>query len=128
MQKFTTVSNGHTLEIHIDEDALYEKLNEGIKEMEDLKKEIEAAGGEEAYAKLNNEDEDTYSNEYMHEYKYDYAMQRVHSDVNDFCTPDEIIADYNSFKEAIAKIIADNGSTLWDMVQFKKNGTPEPGQ
>lgn len=107
MQKFTQESNGRILEIHIDENVLYAKLNEDIKEMEDLKVEVAAADGEETYA----------------DYKYEYAMQKVGGDVNEFCTPDEIIADRNEFKESIAKIIADNGSTLWDMVQLKKNGT-----
>ena len=125
MQKFTQTSNGHILEIHIDENALYKKLDEDIKEMEDLKAEVAAAGGEEAYANEHNEDPDEYDAEsrFMAEYKYDYAMQKVGGDVNEFCTPDEIIADRNEFKESIAKIIADNGSTLWGMVQLKKNGT-----
>jgi TusA-related sulfurtransferase len=125
MQKFTQTSNGRILEIHVNESALYAQLDEDIKEMEDLKTEVAAAGGEEAYAHEHNEDEEEYldEHEYYADYKYEYAMQKVGGDINEFCTPDEIIADRNSFKESIQKIIADNGSTLWEMVQLKKNGT-----
>ena len=114
MQKFTQVSNGRTLEIHVDENALYVELDKDIKAMEDLKAEI-AEKGEDAVV---NECYDS-----LEEFRYDHDLQKVYGDVNDFCTPDEIIADRNDFKETIAKIIADNGSTLWDMVQLKKNGT-----
>lgn len=123
MHKFTQISNGHTLEIHIDENILNARIDSDIQEMEQLKADILAAGGEEAYAAANNEDPDEYIEEYLAEYKYEYAMQRVHGDINEFCTPDEIITDRNNFKEAIEKIIADGGSTLWGMVQLKKNGT-----
>jgi TusA-related sulfurtransferase len=123
MQKFTQVSNGHTLEIHVDEKKLYARIDEDIQEMQKLKADIAAAGGEEAYALEHNDDPDLYVEEYLAEFKYEYAMQRVHGDINEFCTPDEIITDRNNFKEAIEKIIADGGSTLWGMVQLKKNGT-----
>ena len=123
MQKFTQVSNGHTLEIHIDENKLFAQLDKDIKEMEQLKADILEAGGEEAYAAEHNEDPEEYIEEYLAEYKYEYAMQKVYGEMDEFCTPDEIIADRNDFKESIKKIIADNGSTLWGMVQLKKNGT-----
>ena len=102
-----------------------QKFIQDIKEMEDLKEEIAKAGGEKAYASEHNEDPQEYDEEsrFMTEYKYEYDMQRVHGDIDEFCTPDEIITDRNNFKESIQKIIADNGSTLWGMVQLKKNGT-----
>lgn len=115
MQKFTQTSNGHILEIHIDEDALYAKLDEDIKKMKDLKAEISEKGEDVVAAECYDS---------LREFRHDYDMQKVYGDPeNDFCTPDEIIADRNEFKESIAKIIADNGSTLWGMVQLKKNGT-----
>jgi hypothetical protein len=125
MQKFTQTSNGRILEIHVDENKLFAQLDEDIKEMEQLKADIAAAGGEETYAHEHNDDEEEYSDEhkYYADFKYEYAMQKVHGDIDEFCTPDEIIMDRNNFKEAIEKIIADNGSTLWGMVQLKKNGT-----
>ena len=61
MQKFTQESNGRILEIHIDENALYAKLDEDVKKMEDLKTEVADAGGEEAY--------EDYKYEY-HQYEY----------------------------------------------------------
>ena len=125
MQEFTNTSNGHVLTIKLDSSSLIAELDEDIKRMEDLKKEI-AEKGEEIVAVEKGDDPDEYMGgyEYMADYRYDYDMQEVYGDYErDFCTPDEIITDRNNFKETIKKIIADNGSTLWGIVQLKKDGT-----
>lgn len=115
MQKYTKVSNGHTLTIEINKEGLFAELDEDIKKMEDLKTEI-AKKGEDAVAA------ECYDS--VEEFRYDYDMQKVYGEPeSDFCTPDEIINDRNDFKETIKKLIVDNGETLWKMVQLKKNGT-----
>ena len=115
MQKYTKISNGHTLTIEIDETSLFTELDKDIKEMEDIQKEIAEKGEDAVVAECYDS---------LEEFRYDHDMQRVHGDhERDFCTPDEIIDDRNDFKETIQKLIADEGTTLWPMIKLKKNGT-----
>lgn len=125
MKKFTKESNGHTLTIEIDEVSLLAEINEDIKRMEDLKKEI-AEKGEEVVAVEKCEDPNEYIEgyEYQADYRYEYDMQKVYGDYErDFCTPDEIIADREDFKKDINRLAAGDGTELWILAQFKKNGT-----
>ena len=117
MKKFQKISNGHTLNIIINEDELFQSLDEDIKKYEDLKKKYAKYERERAEAEENN-DEDYY------DYRYEYDMQSVYGDPeSDFCTPDEIISDLNGFKNDIKRIIEGDGEELWKIVSLKKNGT-----
>ena len=117
MKKFQKISNGHTLNIIINEDELFQSLDEDIKKYEDLKKKYAKYEKERAEAEENN-DEDYY------DYRYEYDMQSVYGDPeSDFCTPDEIISDLNGFKNDIKRIIEGDGEELWKIVSLKKNGT-----
>ena len=117
MKKFQKISNGHTLNIIINEDELFQSLDEDIKKYEDLKQECAKYEKERAEAEENN-DEDYY------DYRYEYDMQSVYGDPeSDFCTPDEIISDLNGFKNDIKRIIEGDGEELWKIVSLKKNGT-----
>ena len=107
MHVFTRESNGYTLTIEIDDEKLKQELDLDIAEMEQIKDE-------------HGSDIDLINEEV----KWEYSMCEVDGDCeHDFCSPDEIIADRNNFIETIKKLIADNGSELWDMIQLKKNGT-----
>lgn len=104
MQQFTKESNGYTLVIEIDKDELIRKLELDIAEMEQIKQEH----GE-------NIDE---------EIKWEYDMCQVYGDCeDDFCTPDEIIANRNEFIAIVERLANSDGAELWNMVQLKKNGT-----
>lgn len=125
MKKFTKTSNGHTLTIEIDEESLLAEIDEDIKRMENLKKEI-AEKGEDVVASEQGDDPNEYMGgcEYMADYRYEYDMQKVYGDYErDFCTPDEIIADREDFKKDINRLAASDGTELWILAQFKKNGT-----
>lgn len=117
MKQFQKISNGHTLNIIINEDELFQSLDEDIKKYEDLKQECAKYEKERAEAEENN-DEDYY------DYRYEYDMQSVYGDPeSDFCTPDEIISDLNGFKNDIKRIVEGDGEELWRIVSLKKNGT-----
>ena len=117
MKKFQKNSNGHTLNIIINEDELFQSLDEDIKKYEDLKKKYAKYEKERVEAKENND-------EYYNDYRWEYDMQSVYGDPeSDFCTPDEIIEDLNGFKDDIKRIIEGNGDELWKIVSLKKNGT-----
>ena len=117
MKQFQKISNGHTLNIIINEDELFQSLDEDIKKYEDLKKKYVKYEKERAEEEENN-DEDYY------DYRYEYDMQSVYGDPeSDFCTPDEIISDLNGFKNDIKRIIEGDGEELWKIVSLKKNGT-----
>ena len=117
MKKFQKISNGHTLNIIINEDDLFQSLDEDIKKYEDLKQKCAEYEKKRVEAKENND-------EYYYDYRYEYDMQSVYGDPeSDFCTPDEIISDLNGFKNDIKRIIEGDGEELWKMVSLKKNGT-----
>lgn len=119
MKSFTKVSNGHTLEIQVNDEKLLKQVNEDIKEMEDLKLKIAEYEKERIEAKEN--DDECYD-----DWRYDYDMQSVYGDPedeNDYLTPDEIIADREEFKKIINRFVSGDGSELWKLAQFKKNGT-----
>ena len=117
MKTFQKNSNGHILNITINEEELFQSLDEDIKKYEDLKQKCAKYEKERAEAEENN-DEDYY------DYRYEYDMQSVYGDPeSDFCTPDEIISDLNGFKNDIKRIIEGDGEELWKIVSLKKNGT-----
>ena len=117
MKKFQKNSNGHTLNIIINEDELFQSLDEDIKKYEDLKQKCAEYEKERVEAKENND-------EYYNDYRWEYDMQSVYGDPeSDFCTPDEIISDLNGFKNDIKRIIEGDGEELWKIVSLKKNGT-----
>ena len=117
MKQFQKISNGHTLNIIINEDELFQSLDEDIKKYEDLKKKCAEYEKERVEAKENND-------EYYDDYRWEYDMQSVYGDPeSDFCTPDEIISDLNGFKNDIKRIIEGDGEELWKIVSLKKNGT-----
>lgn len=125
MAKFTKISNGYTLEIEINEARLLTEIDEYINEMQELKKEI-TDKGEDTVVAEHGDDPDAYSkgSEYMADYRYEYGMQKVYGDPeSDFCTPDEIIADLNSFKDDIKRLAEGDGEELWRIATLKKNGT-----
>ena len=117
MKTFQKISNGHTLNIIINEDELFQSLDEDIKKYEDLKQKCAEYEKERVEAKENND-------EYYDDYRWEYDMQSVYGDQeSDFCTPDEIISDLNGFKNDIKRIIEGDGEELWKIVSLKKNGT-----
>ena len=117
MKQFQKISNGHTLNIIINEDELFQSLDEDIKKYEDLKQKCAEYEKERVEAKENND-------EYYDDYRWEYDMQSVYGDPeSDFCTPDEIISDLNGFKNDIKRIIEGDGEELWKIVSLKKNGT-----
>ena len=117
MKQFQKISNGHTLNIIINEDELFQSLDEDIKKYEDLKKKCAGYEKERVEAKENND-------KYYDDYRWEYDMQSVYGDPeSDFCTPDEIISDLNGFKNDIKRIIEGDGEELWKIVSLKKNGT-----
>ena len=67
MKQFQKISNGHTLNIIINEDELFQSLDEDIKKYEDLKKKYAKYEKERAEAEEIN-DEDYY------DYRYEYKM------------------------------------------------------
>lgn len=109
MKTFQKISNGFTLNIIINEEELFKSLDKDIKQYKDLKE------------KLAKEKEEDIEND---DYKWEYNMQSVYGDPeSDFCSPDEIIADLNGFKDDIKRLIEGNGEELWKMTALKKNGT-----
>ena len=117
MKQFQKISNGHTLNIIINEDELFQSLDEDIKKYEDLKQKCAEYEKERVKAEENND-------EYYDDYRWEYDMQSVYGDPeSDFCTPDEIISDLNGFKNDIKRIIEGDGEELWKIVSLKKNGT-----
>lgn len=110
MKVFQKESNGYTLSIRINEEELFNRLDEEIAKYEDLKKK---------YDKLEEEREGSDD-----DYRWEYDMQSVYGDPeSDWCTPDEIIEDLNKFKSIITNAINGDGSDLWNKVDLKKNGT-----
>lgn len=117
MKTFQKISNGHTLNIIINEDELFQSLDEDIKKYVDLKQKFEKCEKERIEAEENN-DEDYY------DYRWEYDMQSVYGDPeSDWHTPDEIIKDLNGFKDDIKRIIEGDGEELWKIAALKKNGT-----
>lgn len=117
MKTFQKISNGHTLNIIINEDELFQSLDEDIKKYEDLKQKYAECEKERTDAEESN-DEDYY------DYRWEYDMQSVYGDPeSDFCTPDEIIKDLNGFKNDIKRLIEGDGEELWKIATLKKNGT-----
>lgn len=110
MKVFQKESNGYTLSIRINEEELFNRLDEEIAKYEDLKKK---------YDKLEQEREGSDD-----DYRWEYDMQSVYGDPeSDWCTPDEIIEDLNKFKSIITNVVNGDGSDLWNKVDLKKNGT-----
>ena len=104
MHKFTKESNGYTLTITLDENKLFEKLDEEIAEMQKL-----------------DEDHGKFVPNYL---KIEYGMSQVYGDYEcDFCTPKEIIDDLKEFKDIIMNIIKTKGQELWKNIVIKKDGT-----
>ena len=102
--EFQKISNGFTLKINIDKDELIRKLDLDIAEMEQLKEE--------------------YGNNIPEEVNWEYDLCTVYGDYeSDFCTPDEVIACLNEFENIIERLANGDGAELWDMAQYKKNGT-----
>ena len=99
--KFTKENNGHILTIEIPKDDLLTDIDNEIKCVETAKA-------------TDTADENEF---------YDFGMNKVYSDIDEFCTFDEILNDLNGFKNDIQKIINDDGESLWNMCVFKKNGT-----
>ena len=117
MKTFQKISNGHTLNIIINEDELFQSLDEDIKKYEDLKQKCAEYEKERVEAEENND-------ENYYDYRYEYDMQSVYGDPeSDFCTPDEIIADLNGFKNDIKRLAEGDGEELWRIATLKKNGT-----
>lgn len=117
MAKFTQVNNGYMLEIEVDEASLLAEIDKDIQEMEELKKKHEE------YEKERIEAEENGDKDYD-DWRWEYDMSRVYGDPeSDWCTPDEIIKDREAFKAEISRLANGNGSELWAMASFKKNGT-----
>lgn len=117
MQKFTKLSNGHVLAIEIDEASLLAEIDKDIKEMEDLKKKYAD------YEKERIETEEKGDEDYD-DWRWEYDMSSVYGDPeSDWCTPDEIIANREEFKNIINRLAVGNGEELWNLAQLKKNGT-----
>lgn len=117
MKTFQKISNGHTLNIIINEDELFQSLDEDIKKYVDLKQKFKECEKERIEAEENN-DEDYY------DYRWEYDMQSVYGDPeSDWHTPDEIIEDLNGFKDDIKRLIEGDGEELWKIATLKKNGT-----
>ena len=117
MKTFQKNSNGHILNITINEEELFQSLDEDIKKYEEVKQKFEEYEKERVEAKENND-------EYYNDYRWEYDMQSVYGDPeSDFCTPDEIISDLNGFKNDIKRIVEGDGEELWKIVSLKKNGT-----
>lgn len=117
MKKFTKESNGYTLTIEVDEEKLLERIDKDIKEMEELKKKYEEYEKERVDAEENDvEDYD--------DWRWEYDMSSVYGDPeSDWCTPDEIIENREKFKAIINRLVEGDGTELWDIAPFKKNGT-----
>lgn len=104
MHQFTKESNGYILTITLDENKLYNQLDERLTEMIKL-----------------NEDHGKFV---PNDLKWEYDMCKVYGDYEcDFCTPVEIINDLKEFKAVIENIVETEGKDLWDMIDLKKNGT-----
>lgn len=117
MQKFTKLSNGHVLTIEIDEASLLAEIDKDIKEMEDLKKKHAD------YEKERIEAEEKGDEDYD-DWRWEYDMSSVYGDPeSDWCTPDEIIANREEFKNIINRLVTGDGEELWNLAQLKKNGT-----
>ena len=104
MKTFEKESNGHTLKIVVDGISLLSEIDDKIKEFEDIKKEF---GGDNV-----PDDEDA-----------KWEMQSVYGDLDEYCTPNQILDDLNDFKNLINSLIESDGSELWKNVSLKKNGT-----
>ncbi len=116
MKEFTRLSNGYTLTIRINEDALLKELDEEIKKYQDLQAKYKAYEEERIAAEENGEEYD--------DWRWEYDMSSVYGDPEcDWCTPDEILKDLEEFKQVIINAVNSDGSKLWDMVELKKNGT-----
>lgn len=108
MKTFKKLSNGHTLEIIIDDEALLEELNAAIEEYEDLKTKLATLEkGTDKYDSLF----------------WEYNMQRVYSDLSNYCTVDEILDDLKEFKQIVLDAVMSDGSELFEKAELKKNGT-----
>ena len=117
MKTFQKISNGHTLNIIINEDKLFQSLNEDIKKYEYIKQRYEKYEKKRIEAEENND-------ENYNDYRWEYDMQSVYGDPeSDFCTPDAIIEDLNKFKNDIKRIIEEDGENLWKIIPLKKNGS-----
>lgn len=117
MKKFTKESNGYTLTIEVDDEKLLERIDRDIKEMEELKKKYADYEKERVEAEENGvEDYD--------DWRWEYNMSSVYGDPeSDWCTPDEIIKNREEFKAIITRLANGDGTELWNMATFKKNGT-----
>ena len=117
MKTFQKISNGHTLNIIINEDKLFQSLDEDIKKYEYIKQRYEKYEKKRIEAEENND-------ENYNDYRWEYDMQSVYGDPeSDFCTPDAIIEDLNKFKNDIKRIIEEDGENLWKIIPLKKNGS-----
>ena len=117
MKTFQKISNGHTLNIIINEDKLFQSLDEDIKKYEYIKQRYEKYEKKRIEAEENND-------ENYNDYRWEYDMQSVYGDPeSDFCTPDAIIEDLNKFKNDIKRIIEGDGEKLWKIIPLKKNGS-----
>lgn len=105
--KWTTVSNGHTLTVTMDTEALIKDLDAKIAEFQNEIKEIEAGAEQETIE------------------EYAYSRQRVYGNCeDDYVEPSECITDLEDMKDCIQKLAADgDGSTVWPTIALKKNGT-----
>ena len=116
MHIFKRESNGHTLTIQVDQEGLFAELDEDIKKMEELKKKFEEYEKERLEAEENMDDS-------YEDWRWEYDIQKVYGDETEYCTPDEIIANRNEFKQHILQLLENDGAKLWEMIQLKKNGT-----
>ena len=117
MAKFTQVSNGYTLEIEVDEAGLLAEIDKDIQDMQELKKKHAEYEKERIEAEENGDDN-------YDDWRWEYDMSRVYGDPeSDWCTPDEIIKNREEFKAIIKRLAEGDGTELWDLAQFKKNGT-----
>lgn len=117
MAKFTQVSNGYTLEIEVDEAGLLAEIDKNIQDMQELKKKHAEYEKERIEAEENGDDN-------YDDWRWEYDMSRVYGDPeSDWCTPDEIIQNREEFKADITRLANGDGSELWAMASFKKNGT-----
>jgi hypothetical protein len=116
MHIFKRESNGHTLTIQVDQEGLFAELDEDIKKMEELKKKFEEYEKERLEAEENMDDS-------YEDWRWEYDVQKVYGDETEYCTPDEIIANRNEFKQHVLQLLENDGAKLWEMVQLKKNGT-----
>lgn len=117
MKTFQKLSNGYMLEIIIDDEALFKKLDNEIQSYQELLEKHPDLEKERIEAEENQNDD-------YYDYRWEYNMQSVYGDPeSDYCTPTEIIRDLNEFKKIITNAVNGDGSELWAKVSLKKNGT-----